>query len=278
MLVHVSGVISLITDFGLNDPYVGQMKGAILQQCPCARLVDLSHAIPGQDIPGAALVLHSSYVFFPAGTVHLVVVDPGVGSQRRILAAASEEHYFVAPDNGIFSLLLRDQLIKRVHLVEEKRLFAESVSPTFHGRDIMGPIAGALAEGMPLRTVGPEVSPASCVCLEMPAAQFGEHRIMGQVLQIDHFGNIRTTIRQTDLEDFVDPQQCQVVVSGQQIKGIHTIYAEAGPGELVALIDSAGYLEIAVNMGNAAEVLQCRVGDAVEVYYPEGEELAPSGR
>ncbi|WP_446009977.1 SAM hydrolase/SAM-dependent halogenase family protein [Candidatus Electrothrix sp.] len=265
MPVRASGLISLTTDFGLHDPYVGQMKGAILQRHPVAQLVDLSHAIPRQDILGAALVLHSSYAFFPAGTVHLVVVDPGVGSQRRILAAEAQGHYFVAPDNGTFSLLLRDQLVQRVYLVEERGLFAETVSTTFHGRDIMGPIAAALASGMPISTVGPEVLPASCVCLEIPVAQVAGQKIMGQILQIDHFGNIRTTIRQTDLRGFVDPQQCQVMLSGQQIKGIHTTYAEAGPGDLVALIDSAGYLEIAVNMGNAAEHLQCGTGDAVEV-------------
>jgi hypothetical protein len=268
------GIITLTTDFGLTDPYVGQMKGAILQRSPAVQLVDLSHAIPRQDILGAALVLHSSYAFFPAGTVHLVVVDPGVGSQRRILAAEAEGHYFVAPDNGILSLLLRDQLVKRVHLVEEKSFFSEAVSSTFHGRDIMGPIAAALAGGEPLTAVGPEVLPSSCVCLEVPVAQFAEQKIVGQVLQLDHFGNIRTTIRQTDLECFDEPQQyqaqqCQVRICGKQMQGIRKTYAEAGPGGLVALIDSAGYLEIAVNMGNAAEVIQCRVGDAVEVYPKE---------
>ncbi|MCP3681046.1 MAG: SAM-dependent chlorinase/fluorinase [bacterium] len=208
----------------------------------------------------------------------MVVVDPGVGSQRRILAAEAEKHYFVAPDNGIFSLLLRDLLIKRVHKVEDKRFLAESVSSTFHGRDIMGPIAAALAGGEPLTAVGPEISLVSCVCLEIPAAQFAEQKIIGQVLQIDHFGNIRTTIRQIDLECFDDQQQCQArqckaQICGKLIKGIRKTYAETGAGELVALIDSAGYLEIAVNMGNAAEVIQCRIGDAVEVY-PKEEGLS----
>ena len=260
-----SGIISLSTDFGLNDPYVGQMKGAILRHNPAARLVDLSHAIPPQDILGAALVLHSSYAFFPAGTVHLVVVDPGVGSQRRILAAEAKEHYFVAPDNGIFSLLLQDQVIKRAHLVAEKRFFAQSVSPTFHGRDIMGPVAAALAGGLPVSAVGPEALVSSCICLDLPPAHVNKQHITGQVLQIDHFGNIRTTICQTHLAQFTDPQQCQVLMNRKQINGIHSTYTDAEPEELVALIDSAGYLEIAVNTGNAAEYLQCRIGDAVQV-------------
>eukprot|EP00923_Selenidium_pygospionis_P006354 GHVN01010955.1.p1 GENE.GHVN01010955.1~~GHVN01010955.1.p1 ORF type:complete len:158 (-),score=3.40 GHVN01010955.1:305-778(-) len=121
-----SGIISLITDFGLIDPYVGQMKGAILSKNPRAQLVDLSHAIPRQDIIGAAIVLHSSYAFFPVGTVHLIVVDPGVGSQRRMLAAEGDEQIFVAPDNGILSLLLRDQIINRVYSIEETKLFADT--------------------------------------------------------------------------------------------------------------------------------------------------------
>jgi len=273
MSVRPAGIITLTTDFGLNDPYVGQMKGAILQRYPGAQLVDLSHAILRQDILGAALVLHSSYTFFPSGTVHLVIVDPGVGSQRQIIAAEAEEHYFVAPDNGVISLLLRDRLIKKVHLVEEKGFFAEPVSLTFHGRDIMGPVAAVLAKGIPLRTVGPEFSPASCVCLEMPAAQLGEQKIMGQVLQVDHFGNIRTTIRQTDLECFDNQQQCQVQICGKLIQGIMRTYTEAGVGELAALIDSAGYLEIAVNTGHAAQLLRCRIGDTVEVHYPKEEDF-----
>ncbi|MDU9050487.1 MAG: SAM-dependent chlorinase/fluorinase [Candidatus Electrothrix sp. Rat3] len=143
-----SGIISLITDFGLIDPYVGQMKGSVLRRNPRAQLVDLSHAIPRQDIIGAAIVLHSSYAFFPVGTVHLIVVDPGVGSQRRILAAAGDEQIFMAPDNGIFSLLLRDQIVTRVYQLEKKELFSDVVSSTFHGRDIMGPVAAALAGGL----------------------------------------------------------------------------------------------------------------------------------
>eukprot|EP00923_Selenidium_pygospionis_P006353 GHVN01010954.1.p1 GENE.GHVN01010954.1~~GHVN01010954.1.p1 ORF type:complete len:282 (-),score=10.97 GHVN01010954.1:60-905(-) len=268
-----SGIISLITDFGLIDPYVGQMKGAILSKNPRAQLVDLSHAIPRQDIIGAAIVLHSSYAFFPVGTVHLIVVDPGVGSQRRMLAAEGDEQIFVAPDNGILSLLLRDQIINRVYSIEEKKLFADTVSATFHGRDIMGPVAAALAGGMDVDAVGSEISPDSCVCLNLPVASVSEKAITGQVLQIDHFGNIRTTIRSTDLEHLkcleqplASPQRCQVQVNEQLvIQSISATYAEAGPGELVALIDSAGYLEIAVNRGNAAELTRCCIGDPVRV-------------
>ncbi|WLE97001.1 MAG: SAM-dependent chlorinase/fluorinase [Candidatus Electrothrix communis] len=272
-----SGIISLITDFGLIDPYVGQMKGAILRRTPGVQLVDLSHEIPRQDITGAAIALHSSYAFFSPGTVHLVVVDPGVGSQRRMLAATGDEQIFVVPDNGILSLLLQDRIITRVYQIEKKELFADTVSPTFHGRDIMGPVAAALAGGLDPVAVGPEVSLVSCVCLDLPGAHVSEKRITGQVLQVDHFGNIRTTIRSTDLEHlkylkYLKPegaggsQRHQVQVNEQLvIQSISTTYAEAEPGELVALIDSAGYLEIAVNRGSAAELTRCRIGDPVQV-------------
>ena len=263
--MQTSGIISLTTDFGLTDPYVGQMKGAILGRNPATRLVDLSHGVSRQDIIGAALILHSSYAFFPSGTVHLVVVDPGVGSQRRILAAEGDGHYFVAPDNGIISLLLRDGILTSVYNVTQEEFFAETVSHTFHGRDIMGPVAATLASGLPLPAVGPEVSPASCICLDLPVARVIGNRIEGQVLQVDHFGNIRTTIRSTDLEHLASPQQCQVQLNEQKIQTISTSYAETEPGKLLALIDSAGYLEIAVNRGSAAELTRCRIGDPVQV-------------
>ena len=266
--MQASGIISLTTDFGLTDPYVGQMKGAILQRNPAVQLVDLSHAISRQDIIGAAIILHSSYVFFPAATVHLVVVDPGVGSERRILAAEGDGHFFIAPDNGIFSLLLRDRIINRVFLVEQCALFAEKVSSTFHGRDIMGPVAAALAGGLALAEVGPEIHSSSCVRLNVPIARISETGVQGEVLQVDRFGNIRTTIRRLDLQHVAHSHQCRVQIQGVEIGSLSTTYAEAMPGELLALFDSADYLEIAVNRGSAAELIQCRIGDPVHVDFP----------
>ena len=263
-----SGIISLTSDFGLTDPYVGQMKGALLRRNPTVRLIDLTHAIPRQDISEAAIVLHSSYAYFPAGTVHLLVVDPGVGSQRGMLAAEGDGHYFVAPDNGIFSLLLRDQLISRVYQIEKRKSSAETVSSTFHGRDIMAPVAASLAGGTDLAAVGPKISPTACVRLDLPVAHSTEQSISGEVLRIDHFGNIRTTIRRQDLEHFADKQGCQVRLNTrdrQERATVRSIYAEAEQNELIALIDSAGYLEIAVNMGSAAERTRCRIGDPVHI-------------
>ncbi|XOF32637.1 MAG: S-adenosyl-l-methionine hydroxide adenosyltransferase family protein [Candidatus Electrothrix sp. YB6] len=273
--MQAAGIISLLTDFGLTDPYVGQLKGAILRRNPAARLVDLSHAVPRQDILTAAFFLHSSYRFFPAWTVHLAVVDPGVGSRRNILLAVTDDHLFVAPDNGILSLLLAEGSAQgrssKIYRVEQTALFASSISSTFHGRDIMGPVAAALAGGLPPVEVGPELRPDACVRLHLPEPVISAESITGQVLQIDHFGNIRSNISQVDLDRFssdvqgVQYTQCVISLHGREILGISMTYADAEPGSLIALLDSAGYLEIAVNMNSAAQVTRCRTGDPVTV-------------
>ena len=263
--MNTANIITLTTDFGLEDAYVGQLKGAVLTRNPQVQLVDLCHAIAPQDIPAAAISLYSSYSFFPPGTVHLVVVDPGVGSQRRLLAAASVDQLFIAPDNGILSLLLRDGIFRQIHLLENKSLFHSRISSTFHGRDIMAPVAAALAGGMALAEVGPACSPASCVRLELPTAEISLNRIRGEVLQLDHFGNIRTSITLSDLAGFAPPQQLTVSCKEQQINGICTSYADVPPGTLTALFDSSLFLEIAVNQGNAGLETGAKAGDPVTV-------------
>ena len=142
-----SAIFTLTTDFGLLDPYAGQLKGALLKGFPSATIIDLTHAIPAWDVVTAAVTIRTSYAFFPAGTIHLIVVDPGVGSQRSILVAAGDNHYFIAPDNGILSLLVLDHKIETIHRVEHPDFFGAAVSPTFHGRDIIAPVAAALAQG-----------------------------------------------------------------------------------------------------------------------------------
>ena len=264
----MSAVITLTTDFGLKDGYVASLKGVILNINPKAIIVDITHFIDPQNILQAAFILHTVCPYFPDGTIHLVVVDPGVGSERRILTAEGDGHYFIAPDNGILSLLLRDRLINRVYLVEQKSLFARTVSSTFHGRDIMGPVAASLAGGLALAELGPEVLPASCVCLDLPVARFSETSIHGEILQVDHFGNIRTSIRRTDMPHIGNPHQCRVQIKGYEIAALSSTYAETLPGELLALFDSAGYLEVAANKGSAAELTQCCIGDPVQVNYP----------
>jgi len=258
-------VITLTTDFGLQDPYVGQLKGALLKGCPAATLVDISHAIPAWDPVTAAITIRSSYAFFPLATIHLIIVDPGVGGQRAILAAAGDGHFFIAPDNGILSLLVADGRIDTLHRVENPAFFPLSVSPTFHGRDIMAPVAAALAKGTRLAELGAAVSPGSITQAIIPAAVVEAGRLLGQVQAIDHFGNIRTTIRvgqgQLQTASF-----CSLEIAGQRITTLVRTYDQVPPGTLLVLVDSSGRLEIAANQARAAEILGCVPGDRVIVH------------
>ncbi len=266
--MHFANLITLTTDFGLQDPYVGQVKGAILKNNISVRITDLTHAIPAHDTLTAAITIRTSYSYFPNGSIHLIIVDPGVGSQRSILAATTRHHLFIAPDNGTLSLLFKDNRIQTVHRVENSSLFPSEISSTFHARDIMAPIAAALAGGMPLDKVGPVIDQASCVQLNLPAPVISSNKIDGQALHIDSFGNIRTNITTSDLTDSKNFQPSSfsgIRIKGHQISSISSTYADSPAGELVALVDSAGYLEIAVNRGNAAQLTKCRIGDPLIV-------------
>lgn len=260
--------ISLLTDFGLEDAYIGQMKGAILSRNPTVRIVDLCHAIPSQDVQAAALMLQASWPFLPAGTVHLTVVDPGVGSDRRILAALSAEHLFIAPDNGLLYPLLEDGTIRQVRFLDNPALVAAAISPTFHGRDIMAPAAAMLAGGFPFAKAGPAIKHAVCVHLHLPKPVLKDGCLQGQILGRDHFGNLRSNISKADLQTFASLTDLLVHICGQQLSVSRT-YTDTPPGTLLALIDSSGYLEIAVNQGSAAEMLACTAGEPVTVLRKE---------
>lgn len=257
----MSKVISLLTDFGLNDGYVGIMHGVILSICPDARIVDISHGIPPQDVRRAAYVLHISYPYFPEGTVHVVVVDPGVGSKRRAIAIRTSVGYFVAPDNGVLSYVLaRERMLEAVELTNS-RYWLPRVSATFHGRDVFSPVGAHLLCGVPMRELGRPIS--DLVTFPMPAAKRqSDGRLIGHVLHIDRFGNIITDIRQDEL-----PRDGNVAVRirDRRISGVRTTYATVPEGDLVALIGSDGMLEIAVRNGNAAQDMGIQVGEEVVV-------------
>ncbi|NOQ46396.1 MAG: hypothetical protein GQ559_06960 [Desulfobulbaceae bacterium] len=258
-------LITLTTDFGLQDPYVGQMKGAILKRNITTRIVDLTHAIPPHDILTAAVTIRTSYRYFPKGAIHLIVVDPGVGSRRSILAAAGDHHLFIAPDNGVLSMLAADNKLDTVHRVENSSLFPLEVSGTFHGRDIMAPVAAALASGLPLNKVGQATKYDDCVKLNLPLPVISDRSIEGRVLHIDHFGNIRTTITSKSLSRFQPSSFSGIEIGSHRIHAISSTYSECPQGKLVAVIDSSGYLEIAVNKGNAADVTGCGIGNPIVV-------------
>jgi len=262
--------ITLTTDFGLTDPYVAEIKGVIFQRNPTAQIIDLTHAIAPQDIMGGALTIYSSYQYFPLGTVHLIVVDPGVGSDRALLAARGDNYTFVAPDNGILSLFLKNNLLQSIHRIKNKSLFRQRISSTFHGRDIMGPVAAELAQGLNLKEVGPVVDPRSCVCLNCSSSSWKDGVLCGKVIHIDHFGNIRTSITRDDLG--FDPLLSfeHLEIKGQVINVLSSCYSQHPPGEILALIDSGGFVEIAVCQGNAAVILAVHPGDPVRMHLKLG--------
>lgn len=268
-----SGVITLLTDFGLEDPYVGVMKGAILSRFLQATLVDLTHGIPPQDIAAAAFWIERSYRWFPPGTVHLVVVDPGVGSARQPLALEVDEHLFVGPDNGVFTAVLGHPGLKRAHRIDPERLEIEQLSATFHGRDLFGPAAAVLARSSDgdLELVGPNREPPAAFVREAPASERGgvHGRIhgsihgstSGSVVVTDHFGNLITDIPSVELP----PEgPWHVRVGGRALTVVRT-YANAEPGQCVALVGSFGTLEIAARDASAAEILRAGPGDLVSI-------------
>ncbi|RLF24401.1 MAG: hypothetical protein DRN15_03170 [Thermoprotei archaeon] len=261
-------VITLLTDFGTRDPYVAAMKGVILSICPEARIVDLTHDIEKHDIRQAAFVLLSCYKYFPRGTIHVVVVDPGVGTRRRAVVIKTRRYFFVGPDNGVLQPAACDDNIVECREISNTLLMRSSISRTFHGRDVFAPVAAYIAKGVPLRFIGPEVEPETLVKLYTPTARVEMRSIEGRVIYIDSFGNVVTNIDANTLR--------KIGVHYGDIVGIsvgrrHIVvklcrtYGEVGKGELLALIDSFNYLEIAVNQGKASEILGARIGDRVRV-------------
>jgi S-adenosylmethionine hydrolase len=262
------GVITLLTDFGTQDGYPGVMKGVIWSIVPHVQVADLTHDIPPQDILQGALALARTAPYFPTGTIHVAVVDPGVGTQRRPLAARLGDQYFVCPDNGLLTLLLARAERERasmhfVHLDREEYWLPE-ISRSFHGRDIFAPVAAHLANGVPLGLLGTPVTDP--VRLPLPSPQRTGYGWRAQVIHVDRFGNLATSLS----KERVGTQPVLAVrIGGAEIRGLSSAYGDRLPGELVALFDSSGYLSVAVVNGNAAQRLQARPGDPVDISLPD---------
>ncbi len=267
-----SPVITLTTDFGLKDEFAGVMKGVILSLCPDARIVDISHLIEPRDVVQAACTLRAAYPYFPKGTVHVGVVDPGVGGARRILAASAGEYLFLAPDNGVLWPILEGLGVDTVVSVTQEAFFLSPVSATFHGRDIFAPVAASLAKGTPLSALGPPVEPGKIKRLEIPTPeQHGKDALSGSIVTVDRFGNLLTNIHREDMVRFAAGRawrDLRVEIKGRCIQGISRTYSSAGEGALLALFGSRGCLEIAVSSGNAARRLGAGRGDRVRVGFP----------
>ncbi len=259
--------ISLMTDFGIKDGNVGVMKGVIWGICPEAHIADLSHTVAPQNIPEAALILFRSAPYFPKGTIHVVVVDPGVGTARRPMAAKIGDSVYVGPDNGIITMLLErakkeNQPCQFVELKNPRYRLPE-VSHVFHGRDIFAPAAGHMASGVALDELGPSFSDP--VVLELPKPVRTASGWKGEVIHIDHFGNVASNIRIEHMQSVLSEKgRIRVRLDGAEIKGLVDTFGERAVGDLVALFGSTGNLIVSVVNGNAAQKLGARVGDPFE--------------
>ncbi|MBD1844481.1 SAM-dependent chlorinase/fluorinase [Cyanobacteria bacterium FACHB-63] len=254
-------LITLLTDFGLSDVYVGVMKATIAQINSQIQTIDLTHQVPPQDIATARFHLMNAYPYFPRGTVHLVVVDPGVGSQRRSIAVQLRSGFVVAPDNGLISGIL-SEAITAIELSNPQYWRSPTPSTTFHGRDIFAPIAAHLASGVPLQELGTEIELSSIVQLPIPDVIETEAGLLGVIQAIDHFGNLITNI------------------PGERVRGLNwrirvneavfpgkTTYADAATQEIIGLIGSHSWVEIAMNRGNAQNYLKLAVGDTIGISF-----------
>ncbi len=259
-----TGLITLTTDFGMQDGNVGVMKGVIYGINPQAKIVDLSHDIEPQNITRAAFVLSRHYLYFPAGTIHLVVVDPGVGSERRALIVQTAEAFFVAPDNGVLTYVVHDarRATEDLHIIDisNPRFWLHRISHVFHGRDIFAPVAAHLSLGVAISAFGEEVD--DLVTFPLPQVERVEGKLRGQVAHIDRFGNLLTNIYRRDLLSW---REIKVRVRNREIAGLSRTYADGQEGEVIAYIDSAEELAVAVINGSARDLLRAQVGDEVEV-------------
>ncbi|MBE0698582.1 MAG: SAM-dependent chlorinase/fluorinase [Anaerolineaceae bacterium] len=258
-------VITLLTDFGLSDGYTGVMKGVIYRIAPDVKIIDISHLVHPQNVREGSLILNRSYPFFPEGAVHVAVIDPGVGTTRRPIAARIGSQFFVCPDNGLITHALEQaekagEAVEIVHL-NQPRFWLEQVSNVFHGRDIFSPVAAHLANGVALLDAGSPVTDP--VRLHLPAPEQRQNRWYGEIIAVDHFGNLSTNFKPAHLENFSHPI---IRIGGREIGGLVRTFGDRPPGSLVALIDSDGSLAIAVAQGSAARELAAKVGDPVEVY------------
>jgi len=240
-------VISLLTDFGTGDYFVGAVKGAILSVNPSAVIVDITHEIPPQDVAAGAFTLLAAYKTFPPRTIHMAVVDPGVGSTRRPIIVSANDQFFVGPDNGLFTYICDREPSHRIIHVTAERFFRRDVSTTFHGRDIFAPVAAALSNGVAVEEFGSEIDDTVRLpSLETPL----------RIIHIDRFGNCVTNITR-------DRSPGEIVVKGRTIREFRRFYGEGDEASLFAIWGSAGFLELSVNGGSAAKVLSVRVGEQI---------------
>ena len=266
-------IITLTTDFGTSDAYVGIMKGVILSINPNVQVVDLTHAIPPQDIYEAAFSMYAAHSYFPKGTIHIIVVDPGVGSDRQAIVSRTDNAFFVCPDNGVLSYLLQSvadeggQPIDSV-AIQNSAYYLPEVSNTFHGRDIFAPVAAHLSLGVPFDDIGPPAQILVQLPIQVP--ELTDNTLTGQIVKIDRFGNAITNISETAIARLKNASTggisaYEIRIGSVRLHRFNRAYAESGVGKPLAIIGSSGLLEIAINGGNAEEGLGIKWGDPVVI-------------
>jgi S-adenosylmethionine hydrolase len=259
-------IITLTTDFGNSDHFVGTMKGVILDILPEARIVDICHSVQAFDVLDGALTISQAYSYFPNRTIHVVIVDPGVGTARRPILASSDKYHFVAPDNGVLSLVYAREPRMHVRHITSEHYFLQPVSNTFHGRDIFAPVAAYLAKEVDSLKFGDEVEDYVRFSAPKPKA-VDQNRVRGVVLKVDRFGNLITNITPQDVPMLfaAEGKAFKIVVGNSEITEIHNAYAEGAPGEVIGVLGSMGFLEIAANRGVAAQLTGAGKGTDVTI-------------
>jgi len=269
MLAH-RPIITLTTDFGTNDHFVGAMKGVILDIVPEAAIVDISHAVQAFDVLDGALAISQAYSYFPNGTVHVVVVDPGVGTERRPILASSDGYHFVAPDNGVLSMVYAKE--ERIHVrhITSDHYFRMPVSNTFHARDVFAPVAAYLAKHVDSHKFGDEIEDYVRFAAPRPKVT-AEGRLRAVVLKVDRFGNLITNITPEDVPALfaAKPGPFKIVVGSREITDIHQAYAQGAPGQVFGIVGSMGYLEIVANRAAAAQITGAGKGSEVSIFLGE---------
>jgi len=259
-------IITLTTDFGINDHFVGVMKGVILDIVPEAQIVDICHSVQAFDVLDGALTISQAYSYFPTRTVHIVVVDPGVGTARRPIIASSDKYHFVAPDNGVLSLVYARESRMHVRHITSEHYFLQPVSNTFHARDIFAPVAAYLAKEVDSMKFGDEIEEYVRFSAPKPKA-VETNRLRGVVLKVDLFGNLITNITPQDAPMLfgAGASGFKIVIGNREITEIRSAYAEGAPGEVLAILGSMGFLEIAANRGAAAQITGAGKGAEVSI-------------
>ena len=256
-------IITLLTDFGTKDSYVASIQGVSLSINPHCLVVDITHQVSPHDIQEGAFILANAYSYFPKGTIHLSVVDPGVGGARKPILLVTQNYFFIGPDNGLFTLVAQRERVTQVVVLTEQRYFLSKVSKTFHGRDLFAPVAAHLSLGIKPVAFGHEMNTIIKIGFQKPMLKEG--KLLGEILHIDTFGNLVSNIDKEKLFRFTKGQPLVIRAGGKTISGLKEGYWEGKKGETIALVGSSGFLEISVREGNARKMLKLKRGDQIAI-------------